>query len=311
MKKIFFAAIAATALLSACEKPGASSVELKTDVDTLSYAIGYLNSPQDDQIKQYLMQAGSDSAYVKEFFKGMQDGLKANNDKKKTAYQLGMQSGMQIKNQMMSGLEHQVFAGDSTQHLSLKHFLLGQSDARAQKNAIKGKDGKELDAQNLQTMLMDLVNRMTAKSTEKVYGPKKKASEAFMAKKASEPGVKKLDNGVLYKVITEGKGATPKAEQVVEVEYTGTLIDGKEFDASKGQPVKFPANQVIPGWTIALTHMTVGSEWEVYIPWDQAYGERESGPIPPYSALIFKIKLVSVSDAPKQPQAQPMQIEAQ
>lgn len=306
MKKMILAAVAATALLGSCNKPGATTVNLKNDVDTLSYALGLVNSPNDEQIKQYLMQAGSDSAYVEQFFKGLKEGLSMSTNKKQTAYQLGLQSGMQIKNQMMTGLEHQVFAGDSTRHLSIKNFILGQNDARKGKSALKDANGMELDPQGLQTLLMDLVNNLTAKSNEKVYGPKKQASEDFMANVAKQPGVKKLEGGVCYKVLTEGKGEIPTADQVVEVEYEGRLIDGTVFDASKGQPVKFPANQVIPGWTEALTHMPVGSEWEVYIPWDKAYGERESGPIPPYSALVFKIKLISAAKAekPAQPQLQ-------
>lgn len=297
-------------LLAACEKPGSTNVSLKTDVDTLSYALGMANSPTDEQIKMYLMQAGSDSAYVEQFFKGLKEGLSASADKKKTAYQLGLQSGMQIKNQMMTGLEHQVFAGDSTRHISVKNFILGQSDFRKGKSALKGPDGQQLDPQGMQALLMDLVNRMTAKSNEKTYGPKKQASEDFMAKIAKKAGVKQLEGGVCYEVVKEGDGQIPKADEMVEVEYEGKLIDGTVFDSTAknndGKAVKFPCNQVIPGWTTALTHMPVGSEWIVYIPWDKAYGERESGPIPPYSALIFKIKLVSVSkaEAPKQPQMQ-------
>lgn len=306
MKKMFFAAMAATLLLGACNKPGASKVNLKTDVDTLSYALGLVNSPTDEQIKMYLMQAGSDSAYVEQFFKGMKEGLSAGADKKQTAYQLGLQSGMQIRNQMMTGLEHQVFAGDSTRHLSIKNFLLGQNDHRKGQSALRGENGLEMQPQELQAMLMNLVNTMTAKSNEKMYGPKKKASEDFMANVAKQPGVQKLASGVCYKVLTEGKGEVPTADQMVEVEYEGRLIDGTVFDASKGQPAKFPCNQVIKGWTEALTHMPVGSEWEVYIPWDLAYGERESGPIPPYSALVFKIKLISAAkaDQPAAPQLQ-------
>ena len=292
-------------LLGACNKPGQSNVSLKTDVDTLSYALGLVNAPNDEQIKMYLMQAGSDSAYVEQFFKGLKDGISASDNKKKTAYQLGLQSGMQIKNQMMTGLERQVFAGDSTRHLSIKNFLLGQADGRHDRSVLKDANGNKLEAQGIQEMLMKLVNDMTAKANEKVYGPKREASEAFMAQKAKEAGVQKLDGGVLYKVVKAGNGAVPKADQIVEVEYEGKLIDGTVFDASKGQPVKFPANQVIPGWTTALTHMPVGSEWIVYIPWNQAYGERESGPIPPFSALEFKIKLVSVADADKKAPAQP------
>lgn len=293
MKKFFFAAIAATALLASCNKPGATTVRLKSDVDTLSYALGMANSASDEEIKMYLMQAGADSAYVEQFFKGLKDGINSSDDKKDMAYQLGLQTGMQMKTRMFPNVEGQVFAGDSTSHLSTKNFILGMVDGRKGKSALVV-NGQEVDRQGVQQVLMELVNRMTAKANEKVYGEKKQASDEFIANVAKQDGVKALEGGVYYKVINEGKGAVPAADQTVEVEYEGRLADGTVFDASHGQTVKFACNQVIPGWTTALTHMPVGSEWEVYIPWNLAYGEQGSGPIPPYSALVFKIKLVSI-----------------
>lgn len=310
MKKIFFAALAATALLTACNKPGASNANLKSDVDSLSYLIGYSNPfANEEQLKQYLVQQGSDSIFIEEFFKGVKAGLKSGNDKKEMAYQLGLQSGTQMKGQLTNGIEHQVFAGDSTRHLSIKSLIAGIADSRKGVSSVKGPEGQELTPEAVQALAMDIFNRLSAASVEKMYGPKKQEAENFMAKVAKQAGVKKLDKGVLYKVIKEGDGEVPKADMQVEVEYEGRLIDGTVFDSSAnhgGQPVKFVANQVIPGWTTALTNMPVGSEWEVYIPWDQAYGERGQAQIPPFSTLIFKIKLVSTSkaDAPKQPQMQ-------
>ena len=132
---------------------------------------------------------------------------------------------------------------------------------------------------------------------------------------AKQPGVKALPGGVYYKELTPGTGATPTRNQIAEVSYEGKLIGGKTFDSSNGKTVEFPVGGVIPGFTTALTNMKVGAEWIVYIPWDQAYGAQESGPIPPYSALTFKIKLVAVKNAPaapKMPQgAQPQMPEGQ
>lgn len=309
MKKVFFAALAATALLTACNKPGATKVNLKNDVDTLSYAIGLQQNLNDEQIKQMLVQMGSDSAYVEQFFKGFKAGLEAGDDKKQLAFMLGQQAGLGTKFQTFANIEHQVFAGDSTQHLSIKQFLLGLSDARHGNSAFVDETGKPMDAQALNEMLRGVAERMTKAASEKMYGPKKKASEEFMAKIAKQADVKKLDNGVYYKVIKEGDGSIPTADQEVTVEYEGRLMDGTVFDSTKNhgdQPAKFICSQVIPGWTNALTHMHVGSEWEVYIPYDQAYGERESGPIPAYSALVFKIKLLDARkpEAPAQPQLQ-------
>ena len=114
--------MAATALLSACNGKGSQpEADLKTDVDTLSYALGISNSPTEEEAKMYLMQAGSDSTYVEAFLKGIKDGLHSSDDKKEIAYQMGMQAGMQMKTRMFTGVEQQVFAGDSTKHLSTNH----------------------------------------------------------------------------------------------------------------------------------------------------------------------------------------------
>ena len=107
-------------------------------------------------------------------------------------------------------------------------------------------------------------------------------------------GVQTTASGLQYKVITMGTGEKPTATSKVTVDYEGTLIDGTVFDSSykRGQPTTFQVNQVIKGWTEALQLMPVGSEWELYIPYQLGYGEREAGQaIKPYSALIFKVKL--------------------
>ena len=141
-----------------------------------------------------------------------------------------------------------------------------------------------------------LMTRIKGKNMEKQYGPNKEAGEKFLAANKTKAGVKTLPSGVQYKVIKEGKGAMPKDTSMVEVQYEGKTIDGKVFDSSyqRGNPVSLRANQVIKGWTDALVHMPVGSVWEVYIPQNLAYGEREQGTIKPFSALIFKIELLSV-----------------
>ena len=109
--------------------------------------------------------------------------------------------------------------------------------------------------------------------------------------------MKVLDGGVQYKVIKEGNGPLPKDTSLVKVHYEGKTLDGKVFDSSykRGEPANFRANQVIKGWTEALVHMPAGSIWEVYIPQELAYGERQQGAdIKPFSMLIFKIELLEV-----------------
>jgi len=125
-----------------------------------------------------------------------------------------------------------------------------------------------------------------------------RAGEAYLADNAGKDGVKTLPSGLQYRILTPGNGASPKATDKVTVHYRGTLIDGTEFDSSysRGQPATFGVNQVIPGWTEALQLMKEGGKWQLYIPAKLAYGERGAGArIPPNSALIFDVELISVN----------------
>ena len=124
-----------------------------------------------------------------------------------------------------------------------------------------------------------------------------KASDAFMAKIAAEPGVMKITDGLYYKVVQAGKGAVPTAKDTVKVNYEGSLIDGTVFDSSykRGAPISFGVNQVIPGWTQALQKMPVGSTWMVYIAPNLAYGQSAPPVIGPNQALVFKIELLGIN----------------
>ena len=114
-------------------------------------------------------------------------------------------------------------------------------------------------------------------------------------------------SGLKYAIIEQGSGATPRATDVVTVNYAGRLtdMDGTEFDSSyrRGEPTSFPLNQVIKGWTEGLQLMKVGSVYEFYIPADLAYGERGGGPIPPNAPLLFKVQLISIDTPSAQGQA--------
>lgn len=116
----------------------------------------------------------------------------------------------------------------------------------------------------------------------------------FLEENTKKDGVTTTDSGLQYKVITEGSGATPSATSTVEVDYKGTLLDGTEFDSSyaRGEPVQFPVNGVIKGWTEALQLMKEGSKWELYIPSDLAYGPGGAGgQIGPNATLVFEVEL--------------------
>ena len=291
MKKLFIGAMMmafAAATFVSCGN-STPKADLKDEVDTLSYAMGMA---QTQGLKEYLSdRLQIDTAYMDDFIKGLNDGANAGDDKKKAAYYAGIQIGQQISNQMVKGINHEVFGDDSTKTISLKNFMAGFVSGTTGK---KGLMTVEQAAQVAQAKMVSI----KAKAMEKQYGPNKVAGEKFLAANKKKPGVVTLPSGVQYKVIKEGNGPMPKDTSMVKVQYEGKTIDGNVFDSSykRGEPVSLRANQVIKGWTEALVHMPVGSVWEVYIPQNLAYGEREQGQIKPFSVLIFKIELLSLGE---------------
>ena len=289
MKKFTFAAIAAVAavMMYSCGN-GTPKANLKTDVDTVSYAIGMA---QTQGLKDYLVgRLGVDTAYMNEFIKGLNEGANAGDDKKKAAYYAGIQIGQQISNQMVKGINHELFGDDSTKTISLRNFMAGFIAGTVGKGGLMTVDSAQQVAQ-------EMMRTIKAKNMEKEFGSNKKAGEEFLKENAKKEGIKVLPSGVQYKVIKEGTGALPADTSRVRVNYEGKTLDGKVFDSSykRGQPADFRANQVIKGWTEALVHMPAGSTWEVYIPQELAYGERQQGAdIKPFSMLIFKIELLEV-----------------
>ena len=293
MKKIMFVAAMAiaAATFTGCgnSTPKAS---LKSDVDTLSYAIGMA---QTQGLKEYLVGSlDVDTAYMAEFIKGLNEGANAGDNKKKAAYYAGIQIGQQISNRMVKGINHEIFGEDSTKTISLKNFMAGFISGTTGKGGLMTVDSAQHVAQTM-------MQAIKARELEKTYGPNKEAGEKFLAENAKKDGVKTLPSGVQYKVIKEGTGAIPADTSLVKVHYEGKTIDGNVFDSSykRGEPINLRCNQTIKGWTDAMVHMPAGSTWEVYIPQDLAYGEREQGDIKPFSVLIFKIELLEVNPKKK------------
>ena len=288
MKKFTFAAIALIAALAASFSSCGNSpkAKLKHDIDTVSYTIGM---SQTRGLKEYLVnQLGVDTTYMDAFIKGLNEGAKAGDDKKTAAYYAGIQIGQQISNQMVKGLNRELFGEDSTKTISMKNFLAGFIAGTTGKNQL-------MSMAQADSIADATVKSIKAREAEKQFGDNKAAGEKFLAENAKKEGVKVLPSGVQYKVIKEGSGEIPTDTSVVVVNYEGKTIDGQVFDSSYDkEPVTFPANRVIKGWTEVLVHMPVGSVWEVYIPQELAYGERSTGQLKPFSALIFKIELISI-----------------
>ena len=215
--------------------------------------------------------------------------------------------------------------------------------ARGMKDALTGAKPLLTDEET-QTVLNTLqadVRKHQQELYQQALLKNKTDGDAFLATNKSKTGVVTLPSGLQYKVIQNGDGPKPAANDTVVCNYKGTLIDGTEFDSSykRGKPATFGVSQVIKGWTEALQLMPVGSKWELYIPPNLAYGERgtpNGGPIGPNSTLIFDVELVSIQPKPQpkletpggqatapqaqpqsqpqsqqQPQSQPPQVQAQ
>ena len=147
--------------------------------------------------------------------------------------------------------------------------------------------------------------RMQAKQMAKMEADSKKNSadgEKFLAENGKKPEVKTTASGLQYQVLTEGKGAKPKATDAVRVHYKGTLLDGTTFDSSydRNEPAVFPLNQVAPGWAEGVQLMPVGSKYKLWIPSALGYGEKGTpgGPIPPNATLAFEVELLEIVKAP-------------
>ncbi len=286
MKKVsIFMAIAAAASLASCTAQ-APQANLKTDIDSLSYSIGMA---QTQGLKNYLVgRLDVDTAYMSEFIKGLNEGA-ARTSKKDIAYMAGLQIGQQISNQMMKGINQQLFAGDSTKSISKENFMAGFIAGTLEK-------GGKMTIEQANAYMQTAMEAIKAKAMEEKYADNKAAGEKFLAENKTKEGVKTTPSGLQYKIITEGKGEIPADTCKVKVNYKGTLIDGTEFDSSykRKEPATFRANQVIKGWTEALTMMPVGSKWELYIPQELGYGARESGQIKPFSTLVFEVELLGI-----------------
>ena len=192
------------------------------------------------------------------------------------SYSIGLQVGKNLKSQ-----------GPDT--INVKAFVKAIEDFYADVPKISIEDANKI------------VENFFKKDLQKQYGEKKGLNEKFLADNKSKAGVVSLPSGLQYKIIKEGNGIKPTLNDVVKTHYTGTLVDGTKFDSSvdRNEPATFPVQGVIPGWTEALQLMPVGSKWELYIPYNLAYGERGYPPsIEPFSTLIFELELLSIEKEP-------------
>lgn len=198
----------------------------------------------------------------------------------KISYALGMSIAHNMMHSGVKDVNVEDFAA------GVKATLQGETPAVSFEEA-----GKILD-----TYFSELEAAKAAEEAE-IGEAMKKDGEEFLAENAKKPGVITLASGLQYKILKAGNGRKPGKTSQVRCHYEGTFTNGMVFDSSykRGEPAVFGVNQVIAGWTEALQLMSEGSEWELYIPYNLAYGEAGAhGAIPPYSALIFKVELIEV-----------------
>ncbi|MCE2813283.1 MAG: FKBP-type peptidyl-prolyl cis-trans isomerase [Planctomycetota bacterium] len=193
------------------------------------------------------------------------------------SYAIGFQIGKDISS---SGL--------SAEDLELKELLEGFTDG------LTGKS--KLNDQQMQQAMASLQEQMKAKMIQKSRKNLERANDFLKTNKDKE-GVQTTKSGLQYQAIKSGSGKTPALTSTVKVHYEGKLLDGKVFDSSiaRGEPIEFPVNGVIPGWTEALQRMKVGDKWKLFIPPGLAYGERGAGSdIGPNELLVFEVELLDV-----------------
>jgi len=189
---------------------------------------------------------------------------------------------------------------------------IGQSIAEAKSmidvNTLKAGIEDQLNKQNCR-LKPEEIQQVMQEVSMKLSAEKTQAEDKFFAENKSKPGIVTTPSGLQYQVMTEGKGPKALPTSMVKVHYRGTLLDGKEFDSSykRGQPVEFPVNGVIPGWTEALQLMNVGSRYKLFIPSKLGYGERGTpgGPIPPNATLMFEVELLDINNNAPAPTGMP------
>jgi FKBP-type peptidyl-prolyl cis-trans isomerase FklB len=210
------------------------------------------------------------------------DGFELKTDKDKASYAIGMNIGQNLKRQsevidpavVERGMKD-ALAGDKT--------LMTEDEAKAALGTLQANMRKKQEEQ-----------------VQQMAETNKKQGDAFLAENKTKAGVVTLPSGLQYKILTEGTGPKPTANDSVICNYKGTLLDGTEFDSSAkhGGPATFPVSGVIKGWTEALQLMPVGSKWQLFVPADLAYGQRGAGGgIAPNSTLIFEVELVSIKSS--------------
>ena len=257
------------------------AVVLTTSSDSLSYASGIAVT---NGLMAYVQkQLGVDTAYMADFIQGFNEAVAGMNDKRQKARIAGMEIAEQLNGRMLSGIKEEL--KDANDSIVDALFYRGFTD-------ILTNDTTVMNMAKAEMLQQEKMNANRKAKTEKLI----KMGRDFLAENGKKAGIITTPSGLQYEVLKKGEGEVPQKTDKVKCHYEGRLIDGTVFDSSikRGEPAVFGLNQVIRGWTEALSLMPVGSKWRLYIPQELGYGERQAGQIPPYSTLIFDVELLSI-----------------
>jgi len=258
------------------------TVKLVSPSDTVSYIAGMAAT---DGLLPYLQQGfGVDAEHMADVIRGFEEAQTHIDDPAFKAYAAGMQIANKVNSSILPNMK-QAFEGSADsirQAMFIKGFIAAlQNDTTffAQSEASK------------------LYRQRAEQVVETRNAAYKKENEDWLKANAKKEGMQTTPSGLQYKVLVAGNDPKPKATDKVKVKYEGRMIDGTVFDSSykrDPQTNSFRCNEVIKGWTEALTMMPVGSKWEICIPQELAYGARQAGQIKPYSTLVFTVELLEI-----------------
>lgn len=260
----------------------AQPVVLTTGSDSVSYAAGMTMTNGLIPFLQDQMKV--DTAYMADFAAGFREAIAAKNDPRQAARLAGINIAMQVENSMMPRARREFTDTRDTIIDSLAY--IGFVDAVTGNTTVMNTEWAE-------TFYKDKIKANKDEKEERLT----RDGRRYLAQNAKQQGIIVTPSGLQYRILTQGTGEVPQPTDRVRVNYQGWLANGTLFDASSkhgDEPAVFRADKVIPGWTEALTMMPVGSKWQLFVPYNLAYGDRAMGQIPAYSTLIFEVELVGI-----------------
>lgn len=257
-------------------------VQLVSISDSISYAAGLAST---QGLITYLQRSlDLDTMYMADFKKGFYDAIERGTDPKYVAYNAGVQIASQVRKQILP--QQQAAFEGTADSIKSDLFYRGFIDGAMGDTNIMDAHAAADFAREKQNIAKEKQNAVYIAENTK-----------WLEENKAKDGVVTTPSGLQYKIITKGDGAVAETSDNVTVKYEGKMIDGTVFDSSyKRNPdtTSFRPDQVIKGWTEALCMMPEGSKWELYIPQELAYGERQAGNIKPYSTLIFTVEVIKV-----------------